>query len=209
MSRSVPKKRYGGTRSRFLSGPEGAVFELCERGSAVPADGLIVLIPPLEQDHGGKCLAMCLGNALEALLVMPNDVAKNTLDTVASRGVASGASNGHADLERPFNEISVNKAVQDADTAAGDSTALGVVPIEKRINQPSPFQPARGRKAYVVGGQLHTDDTRVDPYLPLFVSLTVRFFLPLARRRASTRRPFLVAMRERNPCLLARLRRLG
>ena len=46
-------------------------------------------------------------------------------------------------------------------------------------------------------------------YFPLFVSLTVRFFLPLERRRASTRRPFFVAIRERNPCLLARLRRLG
>jgi hypothetical protein len=34
--------------------------------------------------------------------------------------------------------------------------------------------------------------------------LTVRRLRPLARRRFSTSRPFLVAMRTRNPCVLAR-----
>jgi hypothetical protein len=34
--------------------------------------------------------------------------------------------------------------------------------------------------------------------------LTVSFFRPLARRRFSTRRPFFVLMRTRNPCVLAR-----
>ena len=46
-------------------------------------------------------------------------------------------------------------------------------------------------------------------YFPLRVSLTVRFVRPLARRRARRRLPFFVAMRERNPCLFALLRRLG
>jgi hypothetical protein len=34
--------------------------------------------------------------------------------------------------------------------------------------------------------------------------LTVNFLRPLARRRASTARPFLVSMRVRKPCVLAR-----
>jgi hypothetical protein len=34
--------------------------------------------------------------------------------------------------------------------------------------------------------------------------LTVSFLRPRARRRAKTARPFLVSMRERNPCVLAR-----
>lgn len=46
-------------------------------------------------------------------------------------------------------------------------------------------------------------------YFPLRVSLTLRFFRPLALRRASTLRPFLDAMRDRKPCLFALLRRLG
>jgi hypothetical protein len=40
-------------------------------------------------------------------------------------------------------------------------------------------------------------------------SETVSLWRPFARRDARTRRPFLVAIRERNPCLFARLRRLG
>ena len=40
-------------------------------------------------------------------------------------------------------------------------------------------------------------------------SLTVSFFLPRARRRASTARPFLVDMRVRKPCVLARFRLFG
>jgi hypothetical protein len=39
--------------------------------------------------------------------------------------------------------------------------------------------------------------------------LTVRRLRPLARRRFNTRRPFLVLMRTRNPCVFARWRVLG
>lgn len=46
-------------------------------------------------------------------------------------------------------------------------------------------------------------------HLLLRRSLTVSHFRPLARRRASSLRPFFVAMRERNPCVLERFRRLG
>ena len=39
--------------------------------------------------------------------------------------------------------------------------------------------------------------------------LTVSFLRPRARRRASTARPFLVSIRERNPCVFARWRLFG
>ena len=39
--------------------------------------------------------------------------------------------------------------------------------------------------------------------------LTVSFLRPLARRRFTTRRPFFVDIRTRNPCVRARLRLLG
>jgi hypothetical protein len=43
--------------------------------------------------------------------------------------------------------------------------------------------------------------TRYESYLS---ELTVSFLRPRARRRARTARPFLVSMRVRNPCVLAR-----
>ena len=46
-------------------------------------------------------------------------------------------------------------------------------------------------------------------YLPWCSELTVSFLRPCARRDASTRRPFLVAMRARKPCLFTRRRLCG
>jgi hypothetical protein len=40
-------------------------------------------------------------------------------------------------------------------------------------------------------------------------SLTVNLYRPFARRAARTLRPFLVAIRARNPCVERRRRRLG
>ena len=48
--------------------------------------------------------------------------------------------------------------------------------------------------------------TRDGDYLS---SLTVSLWRPRARRRARTARPFLVSMRVRNPCVLARWRLFG
>ena len=45
-----------------------------------------------------------------------------------------------------------------------------------------------------------------DAYLS---ELTVSLWRPRARRRARTARPFLVSMRERNPCVFARRRLFG
>jgi hypothetical protein len=47
------------------------------------------------------------------------------------------------------------------------------------------------------------------PELQSYSLLTVRRFLPFARRRFSTKRPFLVAIRTRNPCVRLRWRVLG
>ena len=46
-------------------------------------------------------------------------------------------------------------------------------------------------------------------YFPWCSSDTVNFLRPLARREASTRRPFFVAMRSRKPCLFTRRRLCG
>ena len=46
-------------------------------------------------------------------------------------------------------------------------------------------------------------------YLPWFSSETVSFLRPRARREASTRRPFFVAILSRKPCLFTRRRLCG
>jgi hypothetical protein len=48
-----------------------------------------------------------------------------------------------------------------------------------------------------------------DGKIPCYDDETVSRLRPLARRRFSTRRPFLVAIRVRNPCVFARWRRFG
>ena len=44
-----------------------------------------------------------------------------------------------------------------------------------------------------------------DYFLPMLSSETVSLYLPLARRAASTRRPFAVDILSLNPCLFLRL----
>ena len=55
---------------------------------------------------------------------------------------------------------------------------------------------SRGGRPTEVPGVIHSDDT-------------VRRFRPLARRRFNTRRPFLVFIRTRKPCVRRRRRVLG
>ena len=50
---------------------------------------------------------------------------------------------------------------------------------------------------------------RREPASGAYAPLTVRRFLPLARRRFNTRRPFFVLIRTRNPCAFRRLRTFG
>jgi hypothetical protein len=205
----VPGKRYGRTRVRFLSVLSGSLLELFECFVNVSSDRLTVLTLPLKQDHGRQRHAARTRNALEAFLVMTDHIAQDTLDPVTLRGVSTGPPDGYTDLERRFDGAFGNKPVHNPHAAAENGTPFGTLPIKQGLDETSSLEPAIRRKACRVGWRNHTYGTRERPYLPLLVSLTVRFFLPLARRRASTRRPFLVAMRERNPCLLARLRRLG
>ena len=49
----------------------------------------------------------------------------------------------------------------------------------------------------------------IQRYFPWCSSETVSFLRPCARREASTRRPFLVFMRSRKPCLFTRRRLCG
>lgn len=205
----VPGKRYGRTRARFLSVLSGSLLELFECSVNVSSDRLTVLTLPLKQDHGRQRHTARTRDALEAFLVMTDHITQDTLDPVTLRGVSTRSPDGYPYLERPFDDALGNKPVRDPHTAAENGTPFGTLPIKQGIDETSSLEPASRGKACRGGGRKHTYGTRANAYLPLLVSLTVRFFLPLARRRASTRRPFLVAMRERNPCLLARLRRLG
>jgi len=55
-----------------------------------------------------------------------------------------------------------------------------------------------------------TADALTGPeFHPSYSLLTVRRLRPLARRRFSTRRPFFVLIRTKNPCALLRRRVLG
>ena len=56
------------------------------------------------------------------------------------------------------------------------------------------------------GAYIALKESGSDAYLEAISSETVRHLRPLARRRARTLRPFLVAMRSRKPCLLTLLR---
>jgi hypothetical protein len=108
-------------------------------------------------------------------------------DTVTHHGFAQGAGTGEADVR------SIGIGFLDAECRkerAGESGTLVV------------------NSAEILGTQEANTfrKTRYGDYPSL---LTVNFLRPRARRRAKTARPFLVSMRERNPCVLARWRLFG
>lgn len=82
-----------------------------------------------------------------------------------------------------------------------------LLPFQTRmclVSVPAVTIPALKRKPrcpYGYGNAVVCDD-----YFPWCSSETVSFLRPCARREASTRRPFLVFMRSRKPCLFTRRR---
>ena len=105
-----------------------------------------------------------------------------SLDAVSHHGFAEGARAGEADM-RPLQLRFAN--TKGRKEGSGELGALVIYPAE-------------------VFGTQQTDTfrkTRDGDYLS---ELTVSFLRPRARRRARTARPFLVSIRERNPCVLAR-----
>ena len=109
-------------------------------------------------------------------------LADPSLDAVSDHGFAEGARASETDmgaLRQRFADTKCGKQ------GPGEPGTLVIYPAE-------------------VFGTQQTDTfrkTRDGDYLS---ELTVSFLRPRARRRARTARPFLVSIRERNPCVLAR-----
>lgn len=104
------------------------------------------------------------------------------LDAVSHHGFAEGARAGEADMGAVRLRLADTKCRKQGPREPG---TLVIYPAE-------------------VFGTQQTDTfrkTRDGDYLS---ELTVSFLRPRARRRARTARPFLVSIRERNPCVLAR-----
>jgi hypothetical protein len=119
--------------------------------------------------------------------VEANRFADPPFDTVTHHGFAQGAGTGEADM-RP-----IGLGFEDAESRKEGAGEPGTLVIN----------------AAEVFGTQEADTfrkTRDGDYLS---ELTVSFLRPRARRRARTARPFLVSMRERNPCVLARWRLFG
>ena len=119
---------------------------------------------------------------VQPIQVEAHGLADPSLDAVSHHGFAEGAWAGETDM-RPL-----RKRFADAESGKQGPGEPGTLVINS---------------AEVFGTQ-QTDTfrkTRDGDYLS---ELTVSFLRPRARRRARTARPFLVSMRVRNPCVLAR-----
>lgn len=114
-------------------------------------------------------------------------LAHSPLDSVAHHGLPQRAGHGKADMR------TIRQRLADAECGEQGTREPGTLVIYSseilRTQNADTFR-----------------KTRDGNYLS---ELTVSFFLPRARRRASTARPFFVSIRERNPCVFARWRLFG
>lgn len=133
----------------------------------------------------------------QAMLMDPVDLAKLTANPVARDGklVPPGR---EAHLHGGLLGRARNAAKEQAYAAGRDR--LGVASAEERPDEPALPQASRARQRVA---------PRRPGHLPGLESLTDRRFRPLARRRFRTARPSLDFIRARNPCVRARLMRLG
>ena len=118
----------------------------------------------------------------QLIQVEAHGLADPSLDAVSHHGFAEGARAGEADMRPIRLRFAHTKCRKEGPGEPGTLV----------INSAEVF------------GTQQTDtfrETRDGDYLS---ELTVSFLRPRARRRARTARPFLVSIRERNPCVLAR-----
>lgn len=169
------------------------------------------LIRSLEQEHGRQGRSAFDGTCLEIILAMAQCFPDDPFDAIPSGSVSPGTTDRYTYLEWRVETVLRDGSIHDADTSCANGLTVRVFPVEQGFDEPFALETAGEREAEpaVIGGWRSVMLAHDVSYFPGFVSLTVRFLRPLERRRASTRRPFLVAIRERKPCLLARLRRLG
>lgn len=138
------------------------------------------------------------------MLVHPIDLSQNTFNAIAYDGGASSSSRSEADLQGHLRGDFLRwyQAIDEANTAGCQGPHILPVTVEEGPDQPAMLEPVRT-------GQTSGTGYGCTGHLPGRLSLTVRRLRPFARRRAINFLPFLVAIRLRKPCVLARLRRLG
>lgn len=206
-------RRYGreGCRFRSVCGFAQTTGQSAQGLFHIFPDDCGRLILSLEQEHGREGGSASNSTCLQFVLAVAQCFPDDPLDAISPGSVSSGPSDRNPYLEWSFKTVLRNGSIHDADTACANGLALRVLTVEQGFDEPFALETAGERKAEpaAIGGWRGVRLAHGVSYFPGFVSLTVRFLRPLERRRASTRRPFLVAIRERKPCLLARLRRLG
>lgn len=123
----------------------------------------------------------------QAIEMKADGLADTPLDTVAHHGFTQGAGHGKTDAG------TIRLLLANAESGEQGTGEPGTLVIDSseilRTQQADTFR-----------------KTRDGNYLS---ELTVSFLRPRARRRARTARPFLVSIRERNPCVFARWRLFG
>ena len=124
---------------------------------------------------------------VQPVQVEANRFADPPFDPVPHHGFTQGAGTGEADM-RP-----VAPGFENAESREQGTREAGAVVVNS---------------AEVFGTQ-EADTFRKTRDGDYPSELTVSFLRPRARRRARTARPFLVSMRVRNPCVLARWRLFG
>ena len=120
----------------------------------------------------------------------PHGFAHTPPDAVAHHRLTEGARRGETDLRTASLRLPHTERREEGARKAGTPV---VYSAEIRGSQ----QTNAFREAFLKAR---------DAYLS---ELTVSLWRPRARRRARTARPFLVSMRERNPCVFARRRLFG
>jgi hypothetical protein len=116
----------------------------------------------------------------------------------------------HRFADPPFDTVTHHGFTQGAGTSEADMRSVALLFKDAESREEGTGEPGAliVNTAEVFGTQEADTfrETRDGDYPS---ELTVSFLRPRARRRARTARPFLVSMRERNPCVLARWRLFG
>lgn len=171
-------------------------------------------------DHHRQCVVAVIKKAYQVVLMDPVDLSQQPFDSISpdSRPDAPGR---EPDLDGPLRVsqfLARDDPVNDPDTSARQHADVRSSAIEQGSDQAPAFEAERPRQAlkrHLFSRPL-TRSARHRPaqpgdagYLPVRLSLTESVLRPFLRRRFSILRPLLDFIRDRKPCLLARLRLLG
>lgn len=127
------------------------------------------------------------------MLMDPVGFAQGAPDPVAGNGGAL-FSGGKPNENRPFLSSARHFTEEGAQSARG--SGLHALSSKKGPDMPAEAQAVGAGKPVSASRSIRSD---LQTHFPGRVSLTVSTLRPLLRRRASTARPFLLAIRARNP----------